>query len=1661
MPNKGREGKLLPLFLRKNRLNILVAILLVSILITSTFFSSTTNILNTREVTGALIFNPNDRINLGEIISNDGNIYKINMTSDHIIAESGTFLIQSENHYLWKIISEKINDPIVLKDSQSISKITTNQNVIVHINAVSLPLNINGTYYTIGVSTNLTNPVIFIAEKYIQTFFNNITLSGLYISAANLSKYFNLNLSLMEQQLLQSFINITLGNNTKNVILATRISYLQSISLSGQEIAQIKPSNVLNFFNNFMGGIFNFSGYTYLTWVLNHTDEQLLIISNANNSISSMEYDFIFAPLCINTSQMEGMVTFNYYPSYIYYLINATGLKFNIIFTNVSLKFGVIDPYTIYSTGFVPASVDELWNMNDTGVSVQGFALGFNFHEALNLIDDLYPIPSSIINAVLNYTKNFNVGLYLLINDNLMFSLNSTFLHGIAILIVPNTTFNINILSPIEVQGVLYHANKFLGINSTIPILISSNIYSNVVFNKTQETVSGILLSVPSITSSFSEPFKNISVIVMNSLHDNMSIMFVHNYLKDYFVNGTITLVRDRFGWWNVISVIPSPILVFNPIIYMSNKSFYDFKNVQVTLNSSSIALYNQTFGINEDLNGFIWFTQGIYPMIHTEITLQGVFMSQININIEHILEVLNISLSEGLSNLINAFNFTITINTNNLFLVNNVIFNNHQILPLDILASITPSNIINPIISTLSGFLNENLTSTLVQNIGQQVINSLRSIINNFNVKFLLAISPNYSIFNQTYYLLFSPLNVPTDNGLLISEIGLSNLHYKFSFGNITISFVIGTVVPSGYRTTGYEFLDVQDLWDTSYRSVNVYGFALGLTLNNIINWTLPLFKIPGSVINTVLNYTNDFNVGVFLLFDQNLSIKLSSDWYKCVAILIVPDFVGNPNILEPMEIKGILFQSSSLFKLPPDFNFPVIIANSVLTNPLFPNQEMTVSGILLADSQLMSTLPEPFTNMAILITNPWSSSPNIMLVHSIKNYIAINGTITLVRDNTGWWNISSIIPSPFINFNINIYNENPSYFTYKNVMVTMNTTSLALFGYTFGINQAFTAPYIWISEGSYPLLDTHVNISGVFLSSLNLNLTYIFSIFHINLPLVVQNLISMFNITISGLGDAILIANEVSGINKMTASMEILETFTPSNLYNLVSEYAGSYLNNLLSYSVINEIYNFINNTNEQVLLGYDIQNNINNLRFYILFAPTSINSEELEGVSNVTFAESNLCLYINLSIHFSVIIGSIIDNSVNSSGYVQATVPELWGMKSKGVSVNAWAVGIDAFDVSSFLNNEFQQYFKIDVSDLVQMSQVLNPAIFVLIDPDIFLNSSTSIWHSFALAVVPNYPWQSTTLGYFTFNGVVYNAGQFFRTGWDLPILFVGWMGTSMPVYPYMSLEQIAESKNQSLATPITTTGLITGTSLKTIGNILSTWINGLNIVNYLPVDIGIYDLCWSSQNMTYNVPVIYPVLGTGSSYLTKHVDVSGYYVNYTEAILWLETLIGIYNESSYNVGEYLSYLVNSIISSAGLVTDILNGFIIAVDIVDNSTSGNVILSGYTGTIYINRTVYNSGDIAVPINCYLMDNSGLSLNYQVPVVYYDIITPNGEEYSGTLNYNLILIPFFADNMSNILVLPAELGTYQVTLTAYAYYGFGQLLASDIYYFNVVMTK
>jgi hypothetical protein len=1654
-------GKFSPSFWRKHMVNILVAVLLVGVLITSTFFSSTTNILNKQEVTGTLIFNPNSGINLGEIISNDGNIYKINMTNDHIIAESGTFLIQSEDHYIWKILSEKIDNPIVLKDTPSNIKINTNQNVIAHINAVSLPLNINGTYYTIGVSTNFSNPVVFIAEKSIQLFFNNITISGLYISAANLSKYFNLNLSLMEQQLLQSFINITLGNNTKDVILATRISYSQSISLSGQEIAQIKPSDVLNFSKNFMGGIFNFSGYTYLAWVLNHTDEQLLIISNIDNSINSMEYDFIFAPLSINTSQMEGIVTFEYHPSYINYLVNATGLKFNLKFTNVLLKFGVIDPYTIYSTGFVPASVNNLWNMNDTGVSVYGFALGFNFYQALNSIGELYPIPSSIINAILNYTKNFNVGLYLLINDNLMFSLNSTFLHGVAILIVPNATFNINIFSPIEVQGVLYHANKLLGVNSTFPILISSNVYSNVIFNKNQETVSGVLLSAPSITSSFSGPFKNISVILMNLFRDNMSIMFVHNNLNDYFVNGTFTLARDRFGLWNVISVIPSPIVVFNPVIYMSNKSFYNFKNVQITLNSSSVALYNQTFGINEDLNGFMWFTQGSYPMIDTQITLQGVFLTKININIEHILEILNISLSEGLSELINTFNLTITINTNNLFLANKVIFNNHQMASLDILASITPSSISNPIISMVSEFLNENITSNLVQNIGQQVINALRSIINNCNEKFLLAISPNYSIFNQTYYLLFAPFNAPTSNGLLISEIGISKLHYKISFGNINISLVIGTVVPSGYRTTGYALLNVQDLWNTSYRSVRVYGFALGLTVDNVLNWTFPLLKIPGSVLSTVQNYTKEFNVGVFLLFDQDLSIKLSSDWYKCAAILIVPHFVGNPSLLQPIEINGILFKSSSIFKLPQDFNFPVIIANSFITNPLFPNQEMTVSGILLANSQLMSTLPEPFTNMALLITNPWSSSPGLMLVHSIGNYIAINGTITLIRDNSGWWNISSIIPSPFINFNINIYNENPSYYSYKNVMVKMNTTSFALFGYTFGINQALSAPYIWISEGSYPLLDTQVNISGVFLSSINLNLTYIFSIFHINLPSVLQNLISMFNITITGLGNAILVANSVSGINNMTASMEILGAFTPSDLYNLVSEYAGSYLINLLSYSVMNEIYNFINKTDEQVLLGYNIQNNINNMQFYILFAPTSITLKDLEGVSNITFVKSNLCLDANLGIHLSVFVGSILGNSVNSSGYVQATVPELWGMKSRGVSVNAWAVGIDAFDVSSFLNSEFQQYFKIDVSDLVQMSQVLNPAIFVLIDPDIFLNSSTSIWHSFALAVVPNYPWQATTLGYFTFNGVLYNAGQFFGTGWSLPILFVGWMGTGLPTYPYMSLAQIAESKDQGLATPITTTGLITGTTLKTVGNILSTWINGLNIVNYLPIDIGIYDLCWSSQNMTYNVPVVYAVLGTGSSYLTRHVDVSGYYVNYTEAILWFETLLGIYNNTSYNVGQYLSYLVNGIISSAGMVTDILNGFIIAVSIVDNSTSGNVLLSGYTGTIYINRTTYNSGNIVVPINCYLMDNAGLSLNYQIPVVYYDIITPNGEEYSGTLNYNWILIPFFADNMSNTLVLPSELGTYRVTLTAYAYYGFGQLLASDTYYFNVVMIK
>lgn len=1623
----------------------------VALLFTSTLFFSgafTGEFGNNQiNVDGMLLYNPANGQKLGKIIGNDGSVYSVEMNSDHLIAERGSFTLK-KNGQTWIVTNEKLEAPVNLITTDG--KVPLGKNVIVKMNAVSVPLVYNGTYYTIGISTNLTIPVLFIYENSLPLLFNNITVTGLYLSAENLTKYFGLNLSVMEKQLLQVLINITLGNNTKNVILATNIMPEDFSSVSGQILAEITPANAAGYINGILGGILNSSGFQYIGWIINHTEEQLFIVYNASSSIKYMELDLIMAPLDISSSELEGLVTFKYSPSYLNFLSEQTGLSFD---SRISIKIGAVNDKGISSSGYIPVDVNNLWGINSTGVDVKGFLVGFTLSQAINGFSDLLEIPSSLRMDILNFTERFNVGVYILINKDLTFSLNTTFLHGFALLIVPDTHEKIGILTPADVQGVVYNARDVFNLNFTFPILISSSITLNVSFSNAkgeEKIISGMLISDPSLTSKFNDPFKNISLILTDRSSGYQDLIIVHNNLNTYFVNGTITLVRDRYEWWSISSIVPSPVIKFDEHVYQVNKSYYMFKNIIMTINTTSVAIFNQTFGIDADNYSFVWFTQGTYPMINSEITLNGVFLPEITINVGKILRFFEINIS-GLEDFLDSLNVTISGLGNTLFLANSIAFKSQVWNALDIIAKVTPSTIIK--------YLNNEIVKIINGTIGTKVLNIINKIINNFNEEFLLAISSNYSIYNQHYYLLLAPDNTPTDYGIETLKLGVSNINFTFSIGSFHFTFTVASVIPSVYRIPVFVPMDVEDLWNTNIRNVDVYGFAYGFTLKELMNWTLPLFSVPAKVTSMVMNITKYMNAGIFLFFNQDLKVSLNRDAYRSIAFLVVPNFTGNPGTLTPYEIKGVLFNSSSLFGLPSSLNFPIIFAKHVISNPVFPTQMMSVSGLMLAYPQLTSTFPAPFTDMALVIVDPWSANPSLMFVHSVLPHYAINGTITLIRDIYGWWNISSIAPSPFINIDINA--NSPSTYAYKNVIVSMNTTSLAAFGYTFGLNQALTPPYVWIAEGSYPLFDTGVRIAGVFLSSINLNISRILSVFHINLPVALDDLCGLLNITISGLGNYILLADNISGMNVIRENVQIIDAFTPDNLYAIVSEYAGSTLSSLLTSSVLESIYNFINNTEEQVLIGFDTNNTITNMTFYLIFAPLNINPVSLAGASEIMIVKSNLYLSIDSEIKFSIIVGSVLNNSIVCSGYDQVNVSDLWGMNGRGVSVRAWAVGIDAFQVTSFLDSQFQQYFNLDISMLEKMAQALDPAIFVLMDPTLFFNTTTSIMHDFALAIVPNYPYSLSTLGFFTFSGVVYDAGYFFNTGWHLPVLMVGWIGDARPNYQFVSLPQLAYIQSNSLAYPISTTGLITGTTLKEAGNILSTWISGLSVINYCPLDIGIYILSWSSPTLAYNVPVVYPVLGVGSSYLAAHVDVTGYYVNYTEAILWLETLIGINTNTTFNVGKYLTYLLNSELSSLGLTMDILNGFIIATGITYNYTQGTVMLAGYVNNIYVNSSVYQQGVIDVPIYSYLTDNSGLSLKFQFPEVYYTIVTPNGESFSGSLNSNIILFPFFADNMSGVVSLPVEIGTYTVYLYAYAYYGWGDLLATTTFYFTVTMKR
>ena len=709
-------------------------------------------------------------------------------------------------------------------------------------------------------------------------------------------------------------------------------------------------------------------------------------------------------------------------------------------------------------------------------------------------------------------------------------------------------------------------------------------------------------------------------------------------------------------------------------------------------------------------------------------------------------------------------------------------------------------------------------------------------------------------------------------------------------------------------------------------------------------------------------------------------------------------------------------------------------------------PASRVDYSGILIYDptasNYINSSLPP---RMGILITNPTSINGSVFLpVYMPQNspHRAVNGTFTLIDNGNGTFTYVSESISPVITVDAENFSANPHAYDWQNVQVSFLSVGIAIENHTFGFSIGWSKPLGYVTFDTNPTFFNNISLMGVMIPRINFDAYQQFKIFLGDD--FAQYFCAMKSLSLPGadINATFLIAENATLDTKLLTG-DVIDVFTPQDVSRASSNLVGSQLDN--GTGGVGYLQRLLSYVNEEIIVMADINNTISNLSFQIILAPLNLSAEKLTGVVGLEVSPVNV-EYIKsyLNIRFPATSTITVVPAITwqkeptfNSTYTHTDVPGLWDMNGVSVSVDAFSIGTNLTTVAKQIHADMNNKTGVSFLDTKKFTPVRDPGFAVLIDQN-FTNALTTanISRMFAIALIPNFDLDGETFLFRSMKGVVYDLGRFINsTTIHLPLLVVDSYGNGTFYAVNVSLPELyanpASYIGDNLTTPICTEGNITGTSLKTAANYLHYAVPTLGIFTKSPIDIGLYVLGdhVPSNNTPVRLAVTTVRMPTAPTYVGKHVQVTGYFVNTTKGREMLWELLNISDQNNgtgllRGVIEKLGDVLRYILNETGLIHGVLYAIKIELlpDLLENNTAMTI------SRIYVPNTVPTSHvNVSIDIR-----NNGYWHFVDLLVVY--IVSPNG-----TIQYNWKLLghllPYWYDSY-NIPIdnLSAEEGNYSV---------------------------
>lgn len=437
-----------------------------------------------------------------------------------------------------------------------------------------------------------------------------------------------------------------------------------------------------------------------------------------------------------------------------------------------------------------------------------------------------------------------------------------------------------------------------------------------------------------------SEPATSVGYLVLEPDRSSPEIMEVKvDSAVPLSVAGDFKLKTDEEGNVIVEEVIPSSTNQLALEQLTSATDNFNFKNVEVEVNSIGIIYENRTFGAGLGTDkDYIYVSIDKKPTFFTNCRMTGVVLPSDFLNT---LNIFDFDVMSDFSEFKSDLDFPVLGEQLSFMMVNTIEYKTESLIEGDVFDVIAPEEI-----ATLGlNLLGEDMSS---EGSGY-LINITKAI----DEQLILMGEKDNTISDLTHWLVLSTREMEREElggivGINVSESDLTEVMSRLGISfevssDVSLNIKVGvTADDKPAYSSEYEKVEVRDLWgkletghtDSAVESCNLTAFALVVDFENTVEYVGDALGLSSGTMKVLRALYNFRNPAVALIIDRNFGDVFEGsgeEIWSYTGLAIIPDFPLGKDVIYYLELRGVLWDSWMFLEVSTNLlpSIPVIVTD------------------------------------------------------------------------------------------------------------------------------------------------------------------------------------------------------------------------------------------------------------------------------------------------------------------------------------------------------------------------------------------------------------------------------------------------------------------------------------------------------------------------------------------------------------------------------------------------------------------------------------------------------------------------------------------------------------------------------------------------------------